>query len=91
MKVSVRYVGQLRQAAGVASEAVEPDPPCTVADLLRRLADRHGEIFRDFVLDAGGEVRRPLLLFVGDEQVRPEETALRDGDVVTVLTPMAGG
>ncbi len=35
---------------------------------------------------------RPAVpLFVGDERVHPETTAPRDGDVLMVLTPMAGG
>jgi len=42
-------------------------------------------------LDACGGVQPAILLFVGDEQVGPETVPLRDGDVVTVLTPMAGG
>ena len=91
MKVAVRYMAQLRQAAGRAGEQVELDQPCTAAELLKRMADRYGRPFRDLVLDAHDRLRPAVLLFVGDEQVRPETTALRDGDVLTVLTPMAGG
>ena len=91
MRVAVRYMAQLRQAAGAASEQVELDRPCSVGELLTRMADRHGGRFRDLLLDAGGGVRPAVLLFVGDEQVGPERAALRDGDVLTVLTPMAGG
>lgn len=91
MNVAVRYMAQLRQAAGAAAERVELDRPCTAAELLKRLAERHGRPFRDLVLDAAGDPHPAVLLFVGDEQVRAETTALRDGDVLTVLTPMAGG
>ena len=91
MKVAVRYMAQLRQAAGAACEQVELDRPCSVGELLTRLADRHGGPFRDLLLDAGGRVRPAVLLFVGDEQVGPGRAGLGDGDVVTVLTPMAGG
>jgi molybdopterin converting factor small subunit len=83
-------MAQLRQAAGAAAESVELDQPCSVGDLIKCLADRHGGSFRELLLDAGGGVRPAVLLFVGDEQVGPERP-LRDGDVATVLTPMAGG
>jgi molybdopterin converting factor small subunit len=91
VRVAVRYMAQLRQAAGAACEQVELDRPCSVGELLTRVADRHGGPFRDLLLDARGGVRPAVLLFVGDEQVRPERAGLGDGDVVTVLTPMAGG
>jgi sulfur-carrier protein len=91
MKVTVRYMAQLRRAAGSAAEQVEFDLPCSPADLLKRLAERHGPPFRDLLLDAEGRVQHAVLLFVGDEQIGPVPVPLRDGDVVTVLTPMAGG
>ena len=91
MKVAVRYMAQLRHAAGAGSEQIDLDRPCSVGELLTRLADCHGGPFRDLLLDAGGGVRPAVLLFVGDEQVGPERAGLGDGDVVTVLTPMAGG
>jgi molybdopterin converting factor small subunit len=84
-------MAQLRRAAGAALEQVDLDQPCSAAELLRRIAESRGGSFRDLLLDAGGGVQRAVLLFVGDEQVGPATAALRDGDVVTVLTPMAGG
>ena len=91
MRVSVRYMAQLRQAAGAAVEQVELDRPCSVGELLTHLARRHGAPLRDLLVDAGGVPHSGVLLFVGEEQVDLEKATLRDGDVVTVLTPMAGG
>ncbi len=91
MRVTVRYMAQLRQAAGAALEQVETDGPCSVGELLTGLADRHDGLFRYLLLDDAGHVRPAVLLFVGDEQTAPCRAQLRDGDVVTVLTPMAGG
>jgi molybdopterin converting factor small subunit len=84
-------MAQLRSAAGAASEPLELGGAQTVGDLLKGLADRHRSSFRDLLLDPDGGVRPSLLLFVGDEQVGLDRTGLRDGDVLTVLTPMAGG
>ena len=91
MRVAVKYLAQVRHAAGCASEAVELEGG-SLRDLVLRLAERHGEPLRLLLLGSAGAPHDSLLLFVGEEQVRWEAArALRDGDVVTVLAPMAGG
>ena len=92
MRIRVRYTAQLRQAAGTTTETVELDGPCSALEFVERLAERRGDPLRQFLLDADGHARSTILVFVGDEQavaVRPLE--LRDGDLVTLLTPIAGG
>lgn len=85
MKVSVRYMAQVKRAAGVAVEQVELPDACSLRDLLTRLGERHGEPLRQLLGPA-------LLIFVGDEQAALDEpVVLREGDVVTILSPMAGG
>jgi molybdopterin converting factor small subunit len=92
MQVAVRYMAQLRQAAGTSSESVALDGPCSVRQLVLILAERHGRPLRDLLLDAGGAVQPTTLVFVGDRQVDWEAPpTLRDGDQVTLLSPMAGG
>jgi molybdopterin converting factor small subunit len=91
MRVEVRYVAQLRHAAGRAAEEVEVDSPCSAGELVARLAQAR-EALRGLLLDEGGRLQPALLLFVGDEQVDAGDgRPLRDGDMVTILTPMAGG
>jgi molybdopterin converting factor small subunit len=92
MRVAVRYLAQLRQAAGVAAEEVDVAEACLVRDLLARLGERHGEAVGRLLLDAAGALQPTILVFVGDVQVDPADAApLREGDVVTILTPIAGG
>ena len=91
MKITVKYMAQVKQAAGASSEVVELAGPCSVGECIARLAERHGEPLRRLLLEADGQVQPALLLFVGEEQVEPETAALVDGDVVTILAPMAGG
>jgi molybdopterin/thiamine biosynthesis adenylyltransferase/molybdopterin converting factor small subunit len=90
MQVTVHYLAQLRRAAGCASEQLEVETGGTLGTLFHRLADRHGEPFRRLLLDAHGGPQQSLLLFVA-ENPADASTVLRDGDEVTVLTPMAGG
>jgi molybdopterin converting factor small subunit len=92
MHVAVRYLAQLKQAAGSAGEQVEVPSPCSAEELLKHLAQLHGDTLRDLLLDAAGKRQPTILVFVGDVQVAPGDSAqLRDGDVVTLLSPMAGG
>lgn len=92
MKVTIHYMAQLKQAAGTASEQLELDGPCKVAELVRRLADRHGDLLRRLLLDPTGLPLPTNLFFLGDSQIQPSESVhLKDGDVLTVLSPIAGG
>lgn len=88
MSVTVTYAGQARDAAGTASELAAAGD---VASLLRDAAARHPAL-RPLLLRPDGSPHPSLLVVVGDEQVRIDDPRpLRDGDVVTVMTPIAGG
>jgi molybdopterin converting factor small subunit len=92
MRVSVRYMAQLRQAAGVAEESLDVDDGCAASDLAVRLAARHGSALRRLLLTPDGRLSPVILAFVGDAQIRADERlALKDGDVITLLSPIAGG
>ncbi len=90
MKIAVRYMAQLRQAAGVAAEEIELDSPASLADLVRLLVQRHADLGR-LLLTGGGAPQPTLLVFVGDEQADVGRSTLADGDAVTLLSPIAGG
>lgn len=88
MKITVKYMAQLKRAAGIEGEEVEIHSGCTVGALVCRLAQR--EAVRAFLIDGDSRPQRALLVFVGDEQVDAART-LKDNDQITLLTPMAGG
>ena len=92
MKVTVRFFGQVRQAAGKDSEILEIDPATTPRAVVQRLAESSGEPLRSHLLGDDGEVRSSLVLVIGDEQVDLDTTSpLADGDELTILPPIAGG
>jgi molybdopterin converting factor small subunit len=92
MTITVHYTAQLRHAAGLASEPIEVPAAATVADLLTLLVQRHGPVLGGLLLAANGRPEETVLVFVGDEQVGPgSATLLREGDTVTLLSPIAGG
>jgi molybdopterin converting factor small subunit len=92
MKIRVRYFGQIKNAAGVAEEEITLPESCSARALVMTLAERHGDPLKNHLLGSDGAPRPSVLLSVGDQMVRPNESAaLKDGAVVTVLTPIAGG
>jgi molybdopterin converting factor small subunit len=92
MKVTVRYLAQLKQAAGVSGEEIDLPAACTARELVVQLARRRGDALHRLLLDAKGALHPTILLFVGDEQVGADDCALlKDGDVITLLSPVAGG
>jgi hypothetical protein len=84
-------MAQVKRAAGRASDEIELDTPCPAGDVLARLAASNGAL-RPLLLDTANGVQRALLLFLGDEQITSDQLVPRhDGDVLTILAPMAGG
>lgn len=90
MRVKVHYLTQIRRSAGCSTEVVESANAVTLHELLHVLAGRHDPAFRELVLDDAGEPRKSLLFFVDDEPADMSR-ALREGNAVLILAPMAGG
>jgi molybdopterin converting factor small subunit len=90
MRVTVHYLTQIKRAAKRGSETLDLAGPVALVDFLRLLPQHHGPDFRALLLDAAGQPRRSLLFFVGDDHAELSRP-LCDGDVVTILAPMAGG
>lgn len=66
----------------------------TLKDALAQLVEKYGEKFKDRVLDQAGNPRRLLNIYVNGKNVRHLqglETALNDGDEVSVLPAVSGG
>jgi molybdopterin synthase sulfur carrier subunit len=90
MTVTVKIPTQLRAATdGDATATVNGS---TVGEVLDALYDRYGEL-RSRIAEDGG-LRRFVNVYVGGEDIRFREgldTAVADGDEVTILPAVAGG
>jgi molybdopterin synthase sulfur carrier subunit len=91
MPVTVKLPTQLRDAAGgVVSAQVEGG---TVGEALEALYTEHGEL-RERISDETGGLRRFVNVYLKGEDIRfldGLETAVADGDEVTILPAVAGG
>jgi len=91
MPVTVKLPTQLRDAAGGnVSASVEGS---TVGEALESLYASHGEL-RSRIADESGGLRRFVNVYLKGEDIRFLEgldTAVADGDEVTILPAVAGG
>lgn len=92
MRVTIKYLAQLRHAAGIAAEDIDIESPCTLPRLLTTLAQRAESALGRFLLHARSGVQPAILVFHGDTLIRSDsELILKEGDTITLLPPMAGG
>ena len=92
MKVTVEYAAQVKKAAGTGSDVFDVDPTSTLQEVVARAVDKHGEALRSVLFAADRDLQRSILVFVSDQQARWDDTlVLKEGDVVTLLSPISGG
>jgi molybdopterin synthase sulfur carrier subunit len=90
MSVTVKIPAQLRGVTGGESE-IEVEG-ATVGEALDSIFDQHEDL-RERITD-NGSLRRFVNVYVSGEDIRFRdglETALDDGDEVTILPAVAGG
>jgi len=75
------YFGQAREEAGSASEELWFPPGSSIASVMKEVASRHPSI-RKLLSSAQVAV---------NEEVVSADSRLREGDVVAILPPVAGG
>ena len=91
MAITVMIPAPLRKYTGGADEVTADG--ATLADVIQHLGSAHDGL-TDRIVDETGEVRRFINVFVNEEDVRfldGSATALRDGDVVSLIPAVAGG
>jgi sulfur-carrier protein len=90
MSVTVKIPTQLRAATDGAAE-VEAEGG-TVGEVLDAVFDAHGDLRERITQD--GDLRRFVNVYVSGEDIRFQqglETAINEGDEVTILPAVAGG
>jgi MoaD family protein len=94
MKVEIRLFADLRELAGQKSVQEELPGGATVEDAIKKLAGRLGKEFQGKVLDEAGHVRKIFSVLVNEQMITNLDgplTKLKDGDVVAIFPPVAGG
>jgi molybdopterin synthase sulfur carrier subunit len=91
MPVKVRIPTPLRKLTN--NEEVVEVKPGTIGDAITELQGRYPGI-RERLVDESGGVRRFVNVYVNEEDIRflqKEQTAIKDGDEVSIIPAIAGG
>jgi len=91
MAVTIKLPTILRKFAG--NEARVSADGATLAEVLKDLESRYPGITKNVIAEDGG-LHRFINVYVNDEDVRylgSLETAITDGDTVSILPAVAGG
>jgi len=95
LKIRVQYFASVRELVGLRQEILEVEEKATVLDVLRVLARRHGEEFREYVFNPGTESPRSHLQFLVNEDsissLNGLSTVLLDNSSLAIFPPVAGG
>jgi len=94
MSIRVCYVAQARKVAGVSEDVVPWRVGLTLPALLDDLATARDTDFHTFLFRSDGRLQATLLIAINDQPVprgSAETTLLNEGDVVTLIPPVAGG
>lgn len=94
MKVKVRYFAQLREITGKREDLVELEEGTSIGRLLEILSNKYGEKFREYIYGLGEFEGISLNFLLNGRNISLGamfETKLQDGDVLSILPPVAGG
>ncbi|MEM4416955.1 MAG: MoaD family protein, partial [Nitrososphaerota archaeon] len=92
-KVSTRFYAFLREMTGLESDVIVLEDGSTVADFLSAIRGRYGAVLSR-IFGEDGLLRSGFAVALNGENVERREwgrKVLRDGDVVVILPPIAGG
>ena len=97
LQVSVRFFTSLRELTGKREESLKfrDDEKVTVGMVLKRLAERYGKSFVEYVYDSkSGDVKGFLQFLVNGRStstLKGLDTKLANGDVLAIIPPVGGG
>ena len=89
MQVHVTFTTQVKSALGSEQEVVTLGEGATVMQAIQALADKHADVFGQFVL-SNDQLLPSILLSVNDQQV-DASSPLADGDHLILLSAISGG
>lgn len=92
MNIKLRYTAQLKDVAKLGTDEIELKENEGIQFLLNCLVKRYDKGFGAILFDKEGNYRNSNLIVLNQAQVNYEEDSLlRDGDQVAIMSPISGG
>ena len=92
MNIKLRYTAQLKDVAKLGTDEIELKEKEGIQILLNRLVEKYDKAFGAILFDKEGNYRNSNLIVLNRAQVNYEEDSLlRDGDQVAIMSPISGG
>jgi MoaD family protein len=95
LKIRVQYFAIVRELADRREEVLDVREGSTVLDILKLLAEKYGEKFRDYVFDPKTAALRSYLQFLVNEDsisnLSGLSTVLTDNSILVIIPPVGGG
>lgn len=94
MEITVHYFTVLRKLTEKRQEKIKLKEDSTIENVLVLLIEKYGESFRQYVSPPKKKERLQLVLLVNNKditQLNGLKTLLHNGDVVSLILPIAGG
>lgn len=93
--IKVRYLGHFSKLAGVKDEQIAFNGDLNIKLLIEKLSDIHGSKFKDAILDSKTGQIHPLVMvmvnFTHILSLDGIQTKIKNGDLITIMPPLAGG
>lgn len=92
ISIKLKFTAQLKDRAGVDSDAISIDEKDTLQDLLRELPKKYGSDFGAVLFDQNGVYRHSNLIVVNQNQVvYGDNISMEDGMEIMLMSPISGG
>jgi molybdopterin converting factor small subunit len=92
MKITIMLNAQMKRAAGVDTLDIELDENARFNDLIEHIKSLSVKKLNDFMFNNQQLVRYLLFVLNLNKQIRAEENIiLKDGDIISIISPISGG
>ncbi len=92
MKIKIKYTAQLKKAIGKAEDLVDVNEGINIEGILNHLNKIYSKEFANIVFNQDGQFMNAVLLILNGKQIAfNSEKEVKENDVITIMSPIAGG
>jgi molybdopterin synthase sulfur carrier subunit len=93
VKVQVKFLATIREIAGEPSTELLCDPHDTARTLMWELSEKYGKMFEQVTM-VGTDLKPGIKIIINGRDIdylNGLDTQLKEGDIIVIIPPIAGG